>query len=98
VWSINCFYIDRRHRGAGVAGALLAGAVAHARERGATQVEGYPIHQASEARASADLYTGTLEMFERAGFREVARRGGRPIVRRSLRPLRVGRRRAGTAR
>ena len=34
-----------------------------------------------ESTTNADLYTGTLPMFERAGFREVARREGRPIVR-----------------
>jgi GNAT superfamily N-acetyltransferase len=86
VWSITCFYIDRRHRRRGVASALLAGAVAHARSGGAEVVEAYPIDTAAQGgkRASADLYTGTLALFERAGFREVARREGRPIVRLAL--------------
>jgi hypothetical protein len=47
-------------------------------------VEAYPIDTAGGKRSSADLYTGTLAMFERAGFEEVARRGGRPIVRRAV--------------
>jgi GNAT superfamily N-acetyltransferase len=82
VWSITCFYIDRRHRRSGVAAALLAAAVDHARARGAEVIEAYPIDTAARAStASADLYTGTLAMFERAGFTEVARRDGRPIVR-----------------
>lgn len=90
VWSIPCFYIDRRHRRRGVADALLRAAIEHARARGARTVEGYPIDTSSPtsrtsrtSRTSAELYTGTLAMFERAGFREVTRRGGRPIVRRS---------------
>jgi len=29
----------------------------------------------------ATVYTGTTGMFERAGFEEVARPGGRPLVR-----------------
>jgi GNAT superfamily N-acetyltransferase len=83
VWSITCFYIHRRHRGSGVATALLAAAVDHARSRGAEIVEAYPIDTAARSSiANADLYTGTLAMFERAGFSEVARRDGRPIVRR----------------
>jgi hypothetical protein len=42
---------------------------------------------------SADVYKGTLSMFERAGFKVAERRSGqggtpRPIVRRTLRPRR----------
>ncbi|HEX6261819.1 MAG TPA: GNAT family N-acetyltransferase [Actinomycetota bacterium] len=84
VWSIVCFYIHRRHRRDGVAKALLAAAVARAAERGARCVEAYPVDLGAAAakKASAELFTGTLAMFEDAGFREVARRGtARPIVR-----------------
>ena len=84
VWSITCFTIGRRHRRQGVAAALLDAAVDFARERGAEVVEAYPIDTGGAKRSSADLYTGTLAMFERAGFEEVARRSGRPIVRRKL--------------
>jgi GNAT superfamily N-acetyltransferase len=85
VWSITCFYIDRHHRRQGVAGALLEAAVSYARAHGAETVEAYPIDTSASSsgssRTSADLYAGTLPMFERAGFTEVARRAGRPIVR-----------------
>lgn len=82
VWSISCFYIDRHYRRQGVAGKLLQAAVDYARAHGAQAVEAYPIDTSTRtSRAGAELYTGTLPMFEQAGFREVARRGGRPIVR-----------------
>ncbi|HEX6423695.1 MAG TPA: GNAT family N-acetyltransferase [Acidimicrobiales bacterium] len=81
VWSITCFTVDRRHRRQRVAEALLDATVDHAAARGATVVEGYPIDTAGGRRPGADLFTGTLVMFRRAGFEEVARRGGRPIVR-----------------
>jgi GNAT superfamily N-acetyltransferase len=84
VWSITCFSIDRRHRRRGVAAVLLDAAVDFAQERGAEVVEAYPIDTAGAKRSSAELYTGTLAMFERAGFEEVARRGWRPIVRRAV--------------
>jgi ribosomal protein S18 acetylase RimI-like enzyme len=85
VWSITCFTVDRRHRRRGVAEALLDAAVRHAADRGATVVEGYPIDTTDGSRRpGADLYTGTLGMFLRAGFTEVARREGRPIVRRPV--------------
>jgi ribosomal protein S18 acetylase RimI-like enzyme len=84
-WSISCFSIDRRHRRQGVATALLDAAVALARAHGAELVEAYPIDTSSRDRSNAELFTGTLAMFERAGFVEVTRRGGRPIVRREVR-------------
>lgn len=85
VWVISCFYIDRHHRGAGVATALLGGAIRFARAHGARAVEGVPIDTSARAKANADLYTGTLAMFLDARFEEIARRGQRPIVRRVLR-------------
>jgi GNAT superfamily N-acetyltransferase len=85
VWAITCFYIDRHHRRRGVAAALLGAAVDYARSRGAEIVEAYPIDTTAGAKAaSSDLYTGTLPLFERAGFQEIARREGRPIVRLAL--------------
>jgi GNAT superfamily N-acetyltransferase len=82
VWVISCFYIDRNHRGTGVATALLQSATQFARAHGACAVEGFPIDTGAGTRTNADLFTGTLAMFTDAGFDEIARRGGRPIVRR----------------
>jgi GNAT superfamily N-acetyltransferase len=90
VWMVSCFYIDRRDRGTGVAGALLDAAVTHARRRGAEAIEGVPIDTRSRTPAAAGMFTGSLAMFEAAGFTEVERRGGRPIVRRELRGRRRG--------
>ncbi len=90
-WSIVCFVVSRRERGKGVAGTLLAAAVEYARDHGASLVEGYPVQTGGRKIPSAWAYTGTLGMFERSGFKVVARRRGtatarpRPIVRRALR-------------
>jgi ribosomal protein S18 acetylase RimI-like enzyme len=42
VWSIVCFAVSRGARSQGLARALLDGAVAYARERGAQTLEAYP--------------------------------------------------------
>ncbi|MDP9251017.1 MAG: GNAT family N-acetyltransferase [Chloroflexota bacterium] len=85
VWSVVCFWIPRKERGMGIATELLKGAVAHARKRGAATLEAYPVDTAGGRRPSANLFTGTLAMFRRAGFRVVDRpRGAQLVVRRDL--------------
>lgn len=90
VWSIVCFVVSREVRGQGVAAALLDAAIEYARARGATTLEGYPVDTAHGRVPAANLFHGTLSMFERAGFTVVERRQWntstpiRPIVRRSL--------------
>lgn len=81
VWSVVCFFVDAAHRRSGVAAALLEAAVSYAREHGARLVEGYPIDTTGGRKPSGSVFTGSLELFEEAGFAEVLRRGGRPIVR-----------------
>jgi len=73
-WVIPCFVVASDARGRGVADALLAAAVAHARAAGALAIEGYPIDPPAgtgRVRETA-AYVGTRSMFERAGFRIVA--------------------------
>jgi GNAT superfamily N-acetyltransferase len=80
-WSVVCFFVPRGSRSRGVAHALLAGAVAWARERGATVLEGYPVDPGDTRPPSSSMYVGTLSMFAAAGFAEVARRiPARPVM------------------
>ena len=79
VWSIVCFAISRAARQRGIAQALLDGAVAFARSRGATALEAYPLDLEPGEQVNPNAaYTGTLSMFERAGFRVVADRASDP--------------------
>jgi GNAT superfamily N-acetyltransferase len=81
VWSIVCFVVPPEHRGQGVAQALLEGAVAYARKRGATLVEAYPVDKPGRSKDDY-MWFGAKSMFDNAGFEEVARRKPqRPIVR-----------------
>ena len=69
-WSVTCFFIAKGWRGRGVAGRLLRAAVALARERGASRIEGYPAAppQAGGALPAAFAWTGVPSVFEQAGF------------------------------
>jgi ribosomal protein S18 acetylase RimI-like enzyme len=81
VWSIICFVVPSAHRGQGVAHALLHGAIAYARQHGATLIEAYPVDKPARSNDDA-MWFGAKSMYDRAGFEEVARRKPtRPVVR-----------------
>lgn len=73
VWAVTCFSVRREHRGQGLNAALLRGALAYARERGARVVEAYPIATDTTETSANALFVGALSTFLGAGFREVAR-------------------------
>jgi GNAT superfamily N-acetyltransferase len=84
VWSVICFVVPSPHRGRGVASALLDQAISYARGAGATLLEAYPIDKAERSQPQW-MWHGARSMFERAGFREVARRTPqRPVMRLDL--------------
>jgi len=85
VWSITCFFIQRPYRNRGLSVALLKGALAYARKRGARVLEGYPLDLESQRLPDAFVWTGLVGSFERAGFVEAIRRSrSKPIMRRAL--------------
>jgi hypothetical protein len=70
--------------------ALLEAAVDYARDNGALRLEAYPVETEGSRLPSANVYMGTLTMFERAGFEVLERRKAnknsvtRPVVRLEL--------------
>jgi GNAT superfamily N-acetyltransferase len=79
VWSIVCFYVARPFRRKGVMRSLLAGALAYAREQGATIVEGYP-REFEGSVAGAKGYRGIASTFRDAGFVEVGRASATQLI------------------
>lgn len=72
VWSVWCIRVRPGHRGEGISHALLAGAVAFAREHGAPAIEGYPVDNRGAKVDLTMAYVGTRALFERAGFAKAA--------------------------
>jgi GNAT superfamily N-acetyltransferase len=91
VWSIVCFVVDPKARGQGLARAMLAAAVDHARSGGATALEAYAIDPDGERIPNPIAYSGPVRIFTDAGFRVVGERltgrtrWPRPVVRLDLR-------------
>ena len=81
VWSITCFFVEKKNRRKGITVELLKAAVDYVKTQGGIIVEGYPV-DATQNHADAFVYTGTASAFKQAGFKEVARNSPiRPIFR-----------------
>lgn len=72
VWSLWCIRVRPGHRKRGISHALVEGAVAYARERGAPAVESYPVDNRGERVDLTMAYVGTKSLFEKAGFSQVS--------------------------
>lgn len=79
--SIVCFAIAPDYCGKGIATALLERVIADAKREGYVVVEGYGDVQ--KARVSWDFH-GPIQLYEKAGFVEVARCDGRIVLRKDL--------------
>ncbi len=85
VWSVSCFFIDRRCRQQGLSLQLLEAAVDYATSQGAKIVEGYPVEPTTANYPAVYAWVGLASTFKKAGFRECARRSPtRPIMRREI--------------
>jgi len=67
-WRITCFYVDTKHRGAGIARAALGGALDQIAQAGGGLVEAIPEVTAGRQAHGRFLYSATVELFEDHGF------------------------------
>jgi GNAT superfamily N-acetyltransferase len=68
VWSLWCLRVRPGHRGRGVSHALIEGAVAYARDRGAPAIEAYPLDNRGAKVDLTMAYAGIRKNFDAAGF------------------------------
>ncbi len=69
-WRITCFFVDRERRGGGVASFALREALHEIARLGGGTVEAYPEDYTGKKVSSSFLCSGTLGMFEKAGFKK----------------------------
>jgi GNAT superfamily N-acetyltransferase len=67
-WRITCIFVDKRHRGQGVARAGLEGALAQIATAGGGLVEAISEVTAGREAQARFLFSATVELFERYGF------------------------------
>ena len=82
VWSVACFFIDKKYRDQGLSVRLLQAAIEDVKQKGGEIVEGYPVEPKKDRMPAAFAWIGLASAFLAAGFSEKARRSEtRPIMR-----------------
>jgi GNAT superfamily N-acetyltransferase len=74
-WRITCFFVDRKHRGQGIARAALEGALDQIARLGGGRVEAISEVTAGREAQGRFLFSATVELFERNGFTRVRQVG-----------------------
>jgi GNAT superfamily N-acetyltransferase len=67
-WRITCFYVDKKHRGQGIARAALEGAVDQIAHAGGGLVEAISEVTTGREAPGRFLFSATVELFEQFGF------------------------------
>lgn len=87
-WRIACIFVDKRHRGQGVARAALEGALAEIAAAGGGLVEAISETTTGREAQGRFLFSGTVELFEEFGFARIRRVGKHAwIVSRMIDPV-----------
>lgn len=87
VWSIVCFFVQRKLRRRGLMAPLIDAACSYAAAHGAAIIEAYPLIFGEKAHPTS-TYMGHYQTFLDAGFTEVDRPSpNHPILRKTLSPL-----------
>jgi GNAT superfamily N-acetyltransferase len=74
-WRITCFFVDKKHRGQGVARAALEGALAQIARAGGGLVEAISEVTTGREAPGRFLFSATVELFEEYGFTRVRQVG-----------------------
>ena len=72
LWTIICLFVSKQARKQGVASGLLNAAVKYAIANGAQAIEAYPVNSYGKHLPAKEAFPGTVSMFLKAGFKEIA--------------------------
>lgn len=74
-WRITCIFVDKRHRGHGIARAALKGSLDHIARAGGGRVEAISEVTTGRTAHGRFLFSATVELFEQLGFERVRQVG-----------------------
>lgn len=79
-WRITCVFVDKDHRRLGLAKKVLAEGIAAIKNLGGGVTEAFPIVVPNQKKPE---YTGSVEMYEAEGFKEIASLGKHIVLMRA---------------
>ncbi|MFC1853466.1 GNAT family N-acetyltransferase [candidate division CSSED10-310 bacterium] len=80
VWSIVCFFIDKKYRGRGIGLFLIHAAIDYVRREGGEVIEAYPTRPRKGSLPPVSSYMGLPGIFSKAGFVECKRPSKAKII------------------
>jgi GNAT superfamily N-acetyltransferase len=80
VWSIVCFFINRKFRGAGLGKKLIHGTIEFVKANGGKIIEAYPTLTREKQLPPVSSFMGIPKIFEQIGFREVHRPSASKVI------------------
>ncbi len=90
-WRIACIFVDKGHRGQGIARVALTGALSQIAAAGGGLVEAIPETVTGREAQGRFLFSATAELFEELGFSRVRQVGKHAwIVNRTIEPIERG--------
>ena len=82
VWSIPCFFIDKKYRKKGLSVEIIKAVIKYAEQKKIKVIEAYPTIPTKGQLPDAFVWTGLFKTFERGGFQIVDRKSpNHPMVR-----------------
>jgi GNAT superfamily N-acetyltransferase len=73
VWSLVCLFVAKGYRNQGITGRVIRMAVEYVGDQGGRVIEAYPTLPKGDRLPPVSSFMGLPEMFQKAGFVEVAR-------------------------
>lgn len=84
VWSLVCLFVAKEYRNRGITGKVIDLAIEYVGDQGGSVIEAYPTLPKGDRLPPVSSFMGLPEMFEKAGFVEVARPSSSKAIMRVL--------------
>ena len=80
VWSLVCFFINKKYRGIGLGKKLIRGVIEFVKLQAGRIIEAYPTNIHKENMSPVSTFMGIPKIFEKVGFKEVNRPSKSKII------------------
>lgn len=80
VWSLVCFFIDKKFRGEAISEKLVFGAIEYVKSQDGKIIEAYPANIHKKNMSPVSTFMGIPTILKKAGFKEISRPSASKII------------------